>query len=101
MAFNVKDFQPNITQSNLPQNIGTADAFGAPRIFAYSTNDTQVQVAAANYFDSIYDLLEAGDVIIAIVESDAVGWTQVWFSVRAVDKTAKTVTVSAGTVLGT
>jgi hypothetical protein len=66
---------------------GGAKAGNAPQIWSYSTTDAQTTVRAANYFNSVADLLKVNDVILV---ASATGGTPVltWSYVNANSGTA-------------
>ncbi len=60
MAFNKHNFQP----------IGGQSRRGAaPQMWSYTSEDSAASVDSAGYFNSVYDLLEKGDLIYRVTTS--------------------------------
>lgn len=60
MAFN---------RDNLGQD-GAGNNTGLPRRFAYTSTDTDTVISTAGYFDNAADMLNVGDVINVLADSD-------------------------------
>jgi hypothetical protein len=98
MAFNRANFAPMGNESKgLPTVATGLPSPGGPRMWCYATQDAIATVAAADYFVSIRDLLQIGDLIYVAVYSAGALSTASLVVVK--DKTATSVDTTDATAL--
>lgn len=98
MAYSKDNLAPVGNSSKPLSGFGTANLKGAPSVWSYATNDTIADVNTAGYFNDAVRLLNAGDLIYSVCDTDGTPAPALLF-VNAVDKSAGTVDVADGTTI--
>jgi hypothetical protein len=98
MAFNRNNLAPMGNESKgLPTVATGLPSPGAPRMWSYASQDAPAVVAAADYFVSVRDLLQIGDLIYAVQYTAGALTAASWLVVK--DKTATSVDTTDATAL--
>jgi hypothetical protein len=98
MAFKKENFAPIGNESKgLPTVATGLPSPGSPRMFSYATQDVAATVAAADYFNSVRDLLQIGDLIYVVGYAAGALASAGWLVVK--DKTATSIDTTDVTAL--
>jgi len=98
MAFSIDNFAPVGNTSKPLTGFGTATLKGAPSVWSFATNDLLTVVRVDEYFNSVAQMLNVGDLIYAVCDTDGTPAPTLLY-VNAVDKAAGTVDVADGTAI--
>lgn len=98
MTFDIANFAPVGNTSKPLSGVGTSTLRGAPSVYSYATADAINTVTAANYFLSVINVLNVGDLIYCLAGAGS-GGTPVARLVYVNANNGTTIDVADGTTV--